>query len=77
MSCPLNKQKFLWFNYEGNHDYRLQRVSKFMSSSDDFVIHYKCSICKCTYDRHFVQTEDLLRLGYNHEQITAYHQIVP
>jgi hypothetical protein len=76
MSCPKNilNKKFLWWEWEeeGDHDYKITSITKFMECSEHFVVGYKCSICGCIEKRHFVEMEELIREGFTAEQLSTY-----
>lgn len=63
MSCPKNIKKFLWWKYEGPHDWKVIFLDKFMESSSNFQTIDKCAICHAKRTRHFVEEETLIREG--------------
>lgn len=69
MSCLKNPQKFLWIKYNGEHNYKPIKVWKFMDTSSCFIARFRCSLCGCEDERHFLEWEDLLNYGIPNEQI--------
>ncbi len=69
MSCIKNPKKWLWFKYQGDHVNRMLSLSKFMPTSDCFIIEWECELCGCKENEHFVSWNDLLHIGLTNDQI--------
>ncbi len=64
MSCIKNPKKFLWISYNGDHDWRIEYISKFMEGvSDDFHTRERCILCGLKKNRQFVEAEELIERG--------------
>ncbi len=77
MSCIKNPKKWLWFKYEGDHDYRAIRVWKFMDCSSEFCAELKCILCGAKTIRYFIEWDELQRIGIPNEQIEKIGTIRP
>jgi hypothetical protein len=69
MGCIKNKKSFLGIPYEGPHDYDIDYVHKFMSTSDDFIVSSSCKLCGCRQNENFVTWDELLNRGMTNEEI--------
>ena len=69
MECLKNPKRFLFVRYNGSHRYKPAHLSKFMATSTNFVVDYKCVLCGALKVRHFVEWDELLSYGFKNEQI--------
>ena len=73
MGCPKNikHHKFLWWKWdtESNHRIEIEYIDKFMRYDDDFVVHWHCPLCEMRKKQHFVEYQDLIRMGLTKEEI--------
>ena len=71
MSCINNKKRFLFWEYEGDHDYKINKFGRFMNARTNsyFVAQFECKKCGVQHTRHFVSETELLRHGIPIEQI--------
>jgi len=69
MSCLKNPKKILWFNYYGTHDEEILYAGKFMLSSQNFRVRFKCKKCGAERTQSFVEWDELLRLGMSNKEI--------
>jgi hypothetical protein len=62
-SC-IKEHTFLFWKWKVvDHDYRLYSIIKFMSSSIDFQVKDKCTVCGLYRKREFVTADELILAG--------------
>lgn len=71
MSCTKNIKKLLFWKWEGDHDYKINKFGRFMNARTNsyFVAQFECKNCGVQHTRHFVSENELLRNGITIEQI--------
>ncbi len=69
MGCLKNQKKFLWWKYNGEHQWTPDLVKKFMDCSDHFIISFECAHCGSREIDNFVTWERALELGLTNEQL--------
>ena len=69
MGCIKNPKSFLGIKYEGRHDWKIDYVSKFIPTSDTFILHSHCELCGCHQRERFLTWEELLHRGVSNEEI--------
>lgn len=67
MGCPKKPKKFLFFNYEGKHDYHLVRLDYYGASGKLF---FECERCGCRKERS-LRDEDFVRRGFDLRKLRA------
>lgn len=64
MSCTKNPKKFLWFKYQGGHDWKLTGLRKFMKYvGNNFMTRWECENCKIVEVKHFTTRDELIEEG--------------
>ena len=66
MNCVKEKRFLFWKYKKVEHDYKVGRISKFMDSSDTFVVDWECQ-CGASYSEHFITWDELLLMGFTSE----------
>jgi hypothetical protein len=61
MCCPCNPISFLWFEYEGPHDWRIYRRSS--SGVDRYRYDFVCAKCGDKRYRAHVTRSEMIRVG--------------
>lgn len=69
MSCIKNQKSFLFFRWNGDHDFRITNVRAFMRYGDIFEVTKECKLCGCESIRHIVKWDELLEMGLTNDQI--------
>ena len=69
MSCTKNPKKFLFFRWNGEHDFVIKKVKAFQRYGDIFEVEKECRQCGCESIRHIVKWDELLEMGLTNEQI--------
>ena len=71
MSCTKNIRRFLFWKYEGDHDFKINKFGRFMNARTNsyFVAQFECKRCGVQHTRHFVSENELLRHGVSIETI--------
>jgi len=69
MSC-LKEKRFLFWKYKtGEHDLIVHAISKFMSSSHHFQVHWTCKNCNKREKESFVENDRLIKMGFNQSDL--------
>ena len=68
MSCPENRKTALWglLRWEGWHRWKRYRIDVDFSQWD---VEYRCETCGARKVTHWVKDEDLIRWGYDIEDL--------
>jgi hypothetical protein len=72
MSCTKNIKRFLFWKYEGGHDFKVIKFGRFIVNARTdsyFVTRFECKHCGVQHVRHFVSESELLRKGVPIETI--------
>jgi hypothetical protein len=69
MLCFNNKKRFLFLSWKGQHSMKVVSASVFMPGAVRFMVEFKCEKCGSTFKQHFVEWNEMLRLGFTNEQL--------
>lgn len=73
MSCTKNKKRFLFWEFEGEHDFKATKFGRFNNAINNsyFVTKFECKACGVQHIRNFVSENELLRNGISIEEIAS------
>lgn len=73
MSCTKNKKRFLFWKFEGEHDFKVIQFGRFMIARNNsyFVTRFECKACGVQHVRNFVSENELLRHGVSIDEIAS------
>lgn len=73
MSCPNNKKKFLFWEYDGSHNRQIIAIQAHYSKAL-YEVAYDCRYCGCQFEtRAFVSEEELQQYGLDVKKLQELH----